>query len=189
MTLRGAQKDLADARAEVERAKNDPNSRAFKAAQQKLAMAQYAHDLAAKNLDLHQQEFGNKLQEQDLLKPSGQAQSRGSEPHSIACWSERSVNSTSISPSRRRQRAGQSKAWGWSSLEHVRVCQRLKTCCERSRIICQLTRKSFRCVWRSQTTPLRCRRMPSPAASRRNLEQAKARWRKPRPWRCEVETQ
>jgi hypothetical protein len=31
--------------------------------------------------------------------------------------------------------------------------------------------------------------MPSPAASRRNLAKAKARWRAPRPWRCEAETQ
>ncbi len=83
MTLRSAQKYLADAKTEVEQAKNDPNSPAFKAAQQKLAMAQYAHDLAAKNLDLHQQEFGNKVQEQGLLKPSGQAQSRASAAQSV----------------------------------------------------------------------------------------------------------
>jgi hypothetical protein len=31
--------------------------------------------------------------------------------------------------------------------------------------------------------------MPSPEASRRNLTKAQARWRAPRPWRCEVETQ
>lgn len=83
MDLRGAQKELAEARTEVEHAKNDPNSPAFKAAQQRLAMAQYAHDLAAKNLDLHQQQFGNKLQEQELLKPSGQAQSRGSAAQAV----------------------------------------------------------------------------------------------------------
>lgn len=31
--------------------------------------------------------------------------------------------------------------------------------------------------------------MPSPEASRRNLAKAQARWRAPRPWRCETETQ
>ena len=31
--------------------------------------------------------------------------------------------------------------------------------------------------------------MPSPEASRRNLAKAQARWRAPRPWRCEAETQ
>jgi biotin operon repressor len=31
--------------------------------------------------------------------------------------------------------------------------------------------------------------MPSPEASRRNLAKAQARWRQPRPWRCETETQ
>jgi hypothetical protein len=78
MALRSAQADLAQAREEVERAKNDPNSPAFKVAQQKLAMAQYAHDIAMQNLGLHQAQFQNKLQEQELVKPSGQAQSRGS---------------------------------------------------------------------------------------------------------------
>src|SRR5262245_9887866 len=31
--------------------------------------------------------------------------------------------------------------------------------------------------------------MPSPETSRRNLEKARARWRAPRPWRCDAETQ
>jgi hypothetical protein len=31
--------------------------------------------------------------------------------------------------------------------------------------------------------------MPSPEASRRNLAKAQARWRPPRPWHCETETQ
>jgi hypothetical protein len=76
--LRESQKNLNDAREEVERAKNDPNSPAYKQAQQKLAMAQQAHAVAAQNLGLHQAEFANKLQEQELVKPSGQSQSRGS---------------------------------------------------------------------------------------------------------------
>lgn len=77
-TLREAQKNLADARTAVEKAKNDPNSPAYKEAQARLAMAQQAHSIAAQNLGLHEQEFANRVQEQDLVKPSGQAQSRGS---------------------------------------------------------------------------------------------------------------
>ena len=83
MDYRSAQSDLTEAKEEVERAKNDPNSPAFKAAQQKLAMAQYAHDLAAQNLGLHRDEFANKVQEQELLKPSGQAQSRACAAESV----------------------------------------------------------------------------------------------------------
>lgn|SRR5882757_2300099 len=82
-SLREAQKELATARTEVERAKNDPNSPAFKAANQRLIQAQRAHEIAAQNLGLHQQEFANKLHEQDLVKPSGQSQSRGSAAQSV----------------------------------------------------------------------------------------------------------
>lgn len=81
--LRDAQRELAEARTEVEQAKNDPNSPAFKAAQQRLAMASEAHRIAAQNLGLHQEQFQNKLQEQQLLKPSGQAQSRGSAAQAV----------------------------------------------------------------------------------------------------------
>jgi hypothetical protein len=81
--FRQSQIDLNQARTEVENAKNDPNSPAFKQAQQKLAMAQEAHTVAAQNLGLHQAEFANKLQEQDLIKPSGQSQSRGSAAQAV----------------------------------------------------------------------------------------------------------
>lgn len=81
--LRDSQETLNEARAEAEKAKNDPNSPAYKAAQQKLAMAQRAHDVAAANLGLHQQEFANKIQEQELVKPSGQATSRGSAAQAV----------------------------------------------------------------------------------------------------------
>jgi hypothetical protein len=37
-------------------------------------------------------------------------------------------------------------------------------------------------------TPLKCPRMPSPETSRRNLAQARAKWRPPRPWRSPQET-
>jgi hypothetical protein len=81
--LRDAQKELAEARTEVEKAKNDPDSPAFKAAQQRLAMAAEAHRVASLNLGLHQEEFQNKLHEQELQKPSGQAQSRGAAAQSV----------------------------------------------------------------------------------------------------------
>lgn len=74
---RDAQTELAQARTEVERAKNDPNSPAFKAAQERLAMAAEAHRVAAANLGLHEQEFANKKEEQEFVKPSGQTVSRG----------------------------------------------------------------------------------------------------------------
>jgi hypothetical protein len=80
---RQAQQDLIEAKTEVEKAKNDPNSPAFKAAQQKLAMAQEAHRVAASNLALHQQEFTDKQNEREFLKPSGQAQSRGSAAQAV----------------------------------------------------------------------------------------------------------
>lgn len=77
-SLRSAQVALTNAKTEYEKAKNDPNSPAFKIAQEKLNMAAQAHAVAARNLGLHEEQFANKLQEQELLKPSGQAESRGS---------------------------------------------------------------------------------------------------------------
>ena len=79
-----AQRDLLeslqryhDAQAELDKAKNDPNSPAFKQAQQRVnAEAQKTAEAYAA-LNLHKQEFANKLQEQEFVKPSGQAQSRG----------------------------------------------------------------------------------------------------------------
>jgi hypothetical protein len=81
--LRQAQTELAQARTEVEKAKNDKNSPAYKQAEQRLTMAQQAHAVAAQNLGLHQQEFENKLHEQDLVKPSGQSQSRASAAQAV----------------------------------------------------------------------------------------------------------
>lgn len=83
MEYRNSQKALTDARTELEKAKNDPNSPIYKQAQQRLAMAQVAHDVAAKNLELHEHQFENKLQEQELIKPSGQSQSRGSAAQAV----------------------------------------------------------------------------------------------------------
>lgn len=76
--LRTAQTNLADAKEELARAQNDPKSPAYQLASRKLQMAQMAHDIALQNLQLHEKQFENKVQEQELVKPSGQAQSRGS---------------------------------------------------------------------------------------------------------------
>ncbi len=76
-TYRTSQEDLNAARAEFEKSKNDPNSPAFKQASQRLQMAQLAHDIADQNLQLHENQFQNKLKEQELVKPSGQSVSRG----------------------------------------------------------------------------------------------------------------
>jgi len=46
-------------------------------------MAQEAHRVAAQNLALHQEEFKNRLSEQEFVKPSGQAASRGSAARSV----------------------------------------------------------------------------------------------------------
>lgn len=81
--LRKAQTDLAEANEELKRAQNDPNSPQFQMAMKKFQMAQLAHEIAAKNLGLHEEEFQNKVHEQDLLKPSGQAQSRASAAQSV----------------------------------------------------------------------------------------------------------
>jgi hypothetical protein len=75
--------DLNKARTEYEKSKNDPNSPAFQIAMKKLQMAQEAHTIAAKNLELHESEFGNKQTEQELVKPSGQAQSRSAAAQSV----------------------------------------------------------------------------------------------------------
>lgn len=75
---RQAQSGLIEAREELARSQNDPNSPQFKMAMKKLQMAELAHEIAAQNLGLHESQFQNKLQEQELVKPSGQTQSRGS---------------------------------------------------------------------------------------------------------------
>lgn len=80
---RQAQQDLTEAREEVERAKLDPNSPAFKQAQEKLAMAREAHRVAAANLALHEAQFENKKEEQEYVKPSGQSESRASAARAV----------------------------------------------------------------------------------------------------------
>ena len=74
---------LADAQTEVEKAKNDPNSPAFKLAQARLEAAARDYQLRLQAEQLHANEFANKVQEQGILKPSGQAQSRASAAQSV----------------------------------------------------------------------------------------------------------
>lgn len=69
---------LKDAQQELALAGNDPNSPKFKLAQAKVDVERQNIQHAAEALGLHRQEFANKQQEQELVKPSGQAQSRAS---------------------------------------------------------------------------------------------------------------
>lgn len=80
---RAAQTQLAEANEELKRSQNDPNSPQFQMAMKKLQMAQLAHQIAAQNLGLHEAQFQNKLSEQELVKPSGQSQSRGSAAQAV----------------------------------------------------------------------------------------------------------
>lgn len=74
---------LHDAQAEVDKLKNDPNSPSFKLAQSRLEFERQAAQRQMEALGLHEQEFQNHVQEQGLLKPSGQAQSRASAAQSV----------------------------------------------------------------------------------------------------------
>jgi hypothetical protein len=76
--LKTAQEEAAEARAAMDKAKANPNSAAFQMAQERLRIAAQNAENANKRLGLSQEQFQNKVNEQDLLKPSGQAQSRGS---------------------------------------------------------------------------------------------------------------
>lgn len=57
MAYRQSQTDLASARADVENSKNDPNSLAYKTAQQRLQQAEEGHRIAAGRLQLQQDEY------------------------------------------------------------------------------------------------------------------------------------
>jgi hypothetical protein len=57
MAYRQAQTDLASARADVEKSKNDPNSLAYKTALQRLQQAEEGHRIAAGRLQLQQDEY------------------------------------------------------------------------------------------------------------------------------------
>jgi hypothetical protein len=81
--LRQSQASLNEAKEEFEKSKNDPNSPQYQLALKKLQAANLAHEVAEKNLELHEKEFSNKISEQEFLKPSGQAQSRGSAAQAV----------------------------------------------------------------------------------------------------------
>lgn len=74
---------LHDAQAAVEAAKNDPNSPQYKLAAQRLQEAKQEMAQRVEALNLHEAEFGNKVQEHGLVKPSGQAQSRASAAEAV----------------------------------------------------------------------------------------------------------
>jgi hypothetical protein len=75
--LTESKQGLADAQAEFEKSKNDPSSPQFKLAQERLNAAARDYQLRLQSEQLHANEFANKLNEQQFLKPSGQTQSRG----------------------------------------------------------------------------------------------------------------
>lgn len=81
--LRESQKEAADARTELDKAKSDPNSPLYQAQAKRLQIAEQNSKNAASRLQLSNAEFGNKLQEQNLVKPSGQAQSRASAAEAV----------------------------------------------------------------------------------------------------------
>ena len=76
--LKTNQAEAADARAQLDRLKADPTSELYKMQEKRLEVAMQNSKNAAQRLGLSQEQFANKVREQDLLKPSGQAQSRGS---------------------------------------------------------------------------------------------------------------
>ena len=76
--LKTNQAELADARSKAEQLKGDPNSPLYQAQLQRMQIAEQNAKNAAQRLGLSQEQFANKKTEQGLLKPSGQAQSRGS---------------------------------------------------------------------------------------------------------------
>jgi len=67
---------LNEAKAAVEAAKNDPNSPQFKLAQERLNQEMANMQRQTEAMGLHEAEFQNKVQEQNLVKPSGQTVSR-----------------------------------------------------------------------------------------------------------------
>jgi len=83
VALRKSQENLNVAKEEFEKSKNDPNSPQYQLALKKLAAANLAHEVAQKNLELHEREYENKIKEQEFVKPSGQSQSRGSAAQAV----------------------------------------------------------------------------------------------------------
>lgn len=78
-----AAKELKQAQTSLANSKNDPNSAAYKLEQAKVDAARERTQQAMQAIGLHEQQFQNKLHEQDFVKPSGQSQSRGSAAQSV----------------------------------------------------------------------------------------------------------
>ena len=76
--LKTNQAEAADARAQLDQLKANPNSDLYKLQVKRLQIAEQNAQNAGKRLGLSEDQFQNKVQEQNLIKPSGQAQSRGS---------------------------------------------------------------------------------------------------------------
>lgn len=81
--LKAAQTEATDARAQLDKAKANPNSEIYQIQLKRLQIAEQNAQNASSRLQLSTEQFGNKLQEQELLKPSGQAQSRASAAESV----------------------------------------------------------------------------------------------------------
>jgi len=76
--LKESQKEAQDARAQLDIAKSDPNSPLYQQTLRRLQVAEQNSRNAAARIGLSNAQFQNKLQEQELIKPSGQTQSRAS---------------------------------------------------------------------------------------------------------------
>lgn len=74
---------LNGAKADLEKFKANPNSPEYRMAQARLEMEQKNADTAAERLGLSRTTLQNKMQEQELIKPSGQTQSRGSAAQTV----------------------------------------------------------------------------------------------------------
>lgn len=76
--LKTNQAEAAEARAELDKMKGDTNSPLYQMQMKRLQVAMQNAQNAQSRLGLSEKQFANKVNEQELLKPSGQAQSRGS---------------------------------------------------------------------------------------------------------------
>jgi hypothetical protein len=76
--LKTNQAEAAEARAELDKMKGDTTSPLYQMQLKRLQVAMQNAQNAHARLGLSEQQFANKVNEQELMKPSGQAQSRGS---------------------------------------------------------------------------------------------------------------
>ncbi len=76
--LKVSQQEMADAQAAYKKAQKDNVPLQMEMARRRIETAQQNSAIAAERLGLSKEQFANKLREQELIKPSGQTQSRGS---------------------------------------------------------------------------------------------------------------